>query len=263
MAVFPATIREINGLPEPDKTAIYRALLPPWVFTDYAIDSVTLRRGAFPAVRFRFPPGSRAVEITVKRDPADRDPLMYLNMADTFNNQVLVLLLVVNDLDGPRFNIDIDEDGNRTHLGTASRNIAAEIAAMGAGLAPGQVRPGLRLFRTLVPIMEQFVQQMGHDLFLIEPLSYHNAIVFERYGFSYVRGLREMQRIHEAFLPGGEYHQRLNGSTPFRPPDAWNRVRGRSWAIHDGILGHSFTGFQMYKRTGYDARLCTSPDVLW
>jgi len=263
MVDFPSTIREINCLPDAEKTAIYRELLPEWALSDYDIDPVTFYRGDFPAVHFRFPSASRAVEITVKRDARDRDPLMYLNMADTFNNQVLVLLVVVNDLDAPRFNIDVDQDGNRTHLGTTSRNIAAEVAAMEAGLAPGQVRRGLRVFRTLVPIMEQFVHQMGHDLFLIEPLAYHNAIVFERYGFSYVRGLAEMRRIHEGFQPGGTYHARLDGSTPFRQVEAWNRVRGRSWAIHDGILGHPFTGFQMYKRVSRNANIGTAPDTAW
>jgi hypothetical protein len=251
MEEFPSTIREINRLSDAEKTTIYHTLLPEWVSTCSG------------AVYFRFPSGSRALEITVKRDAGDRDPLMYLNMVDTFNNQILILLLVVNDLDGPRFNIDIDQDGNKTHLGTASRNIPAEVAALQAGLAPGQVRRGLRVFKTLVPIMEQFVQRMGHDIFLIEPLAYHNAIVFERYGFNYVRGLAEMKRIHDSFQLGGVYRNRLNSDSPFRQVDAWQSVRGRSWAIHDGILGHPFTGFQMYKRVGHDASICTSPHTTW
>jgi hypothetical protein len=94
-------------------------------------------------------------------------------------------------------------------------------------------------------------------------LAYHNAIVFERYGFSYVRGLREMQRIHEGFLPDGVYYDRLDGRTPFRNLEAKDTIRGRSWAIHDGILGHPFTGFHMYKRIEHNADICTSPGVMW
>ena len=104
---------------------------------------------------------------------------------------------------------------------------------------------------------------MGHDLFLIEPLAYHNAIVFERYGFNYIRGLKEMTKIHQGFQPGQHLYQRLNPDNPFRQPDAWKTVRGRSWAIHDGILGYPFSGFQMYKRIDIDAQVNTFPDAEW
>jgi hypothetical protein len=199
----------------------------------------------------------------VKRRATDIDPMLYLNMADTFNNQLLVLLVVVNDPDAHRFNIDIDQDGNLTQLGTTSRNLAAEEAAMRAGLAPGQVRAGMRSFRQLVPVFEEFVRNMSHDIFFIEPLAYHNAIVFERYGFNYVRGYQDMVNIHSEFQPGGALHHKLTAGNPFRQPDAWKTVRGRSWAIHDGILGHPFTGFQMYKRMGAQASVSTFPNMQW
>jgi hypothetical protein len=114
-----------------------------------------------------------------------------------------------------------------------------------------------------VPLFEKFVSRMGHDLFLIEPLAYHNAIVFERYGFNYMRGHQEMISINRRFSPGGELYRKLSDDNPFRSPDAWNTVRGRSWAIHDGILGHPFTGFQMYKRVGKEAGVNTFPEAFW
>lgn len=262
--IWPSSIRGINKLELEIKQAIYTTLIPEWAFTDYGIDPVTLRgRDGHRSVQFLCPEGSRAMELVVRRNGNDLDPLMYLNMADTFNNQLLVLLVIVNDPDAPRFSIDVDPQGNSTNFGTTSRNIPAEIEAMKAGLAPGQVRRGLRAFKRSVPIFERFVQRMGHDLFLIEPLAYHNAIVFERYGFSYMRGLKEMENIHRSFLPGGEAHGRLTSDNLFRLPDAWTRVRRRSWAIHDGILGHPFTGFQMYKRIGIDAQVNTFPGSLW
>jgi hypothetical protein len=260
---FPASIRGINDLAEDEKRSIYASLLPDWVFDSYSIDRKTLSRGNLPGVIFRCSHGSRAVEIIVKADPADIDPVLYLNMADTFNHKLMVLLVVVNDPDAPRFNTDVDIHGNRTHFGTTSRNIYAEKAAMEAGLAPGQVRAGLRVFKQSVPVFEQFVQNMGHDLFLIEPLSYHNAIVFERYGFNYVQGRQEMAHIHDEFQPSGELYEKLNADNPFRHPDAWKTVRGRSWAVHDGILGHPFTGFQMYKRVGLHAGVNTFPESVW
>jgi hypothetical protein len=261
MSEYPASIREINSLPEAEKQAIYQTLIPPWIFEAYQIDPT--REGAYAQVRYMTPAGSRAMELDVRHHPADPDPLMYMNMADTFNHQLLVLLVVVNDPDAPRFNVDVDQQGNRTNFGTSSRNIPAELAAKEAGLAPGQVRRGLRAFKKSVPVFESFIEKMGQELFLIEPLAYHNAIVFERYGFSYMRGLKDMKLIHEQFQPDGDLYQRLNDSNPFRPISSWNKVRGRSWAIHDGILGHPFTGFQMYKRIGKDAGVSSFPDAMW
>lgn len=260
---LPNSIREINSLPDKEKQSIYQLLLPNWIYTTYGINSDTLAKNGMEVVKFRCPNGSRAVEIIVKRDIYDRDPVLYLNMADTFNNQLLVLLVVVNDLDSPRYDTDIDEHGNSTQFGTNGRNLIAEELALKAGLAPGQVRKGLRSFGQSVPIFEDFVNKMGHDLFLIEPLAYHNAWIFERYGFNYMRGYKEMCRINCEFEPGGELHQGLSNKHVFRPEDCWKTVRGRSWAIHDGILGHPFTGFQMYKRLGTHAGICTFPDAMW
>lgn len=260
---LPDSIRALNSLPEACKLAFYQSLLPDWLLADFDIDPETLTVQGQKVVHIRAPEGSRAFEISVRRHATDIDPMLYLNMADTFNNQLLVLLVVSNNPDAPRYNIDFDLDGNKTQLGTVSRNIPAEKAAMQAGLAPGQVRSGMRIFRRLVPVFEQFVARLGHTMFFIEPLAYHNAIVFERYGFSYLRGYQEMLRIDREFQPGGELHARLTPENPFRQPDAWESVRGRSWAIHDGILGHPFTGFQMYKRLGVEAGIHTFTGQRW
>lgn len=258
-ATFPDSIRGINALPQAKKQSIYRTLIPQWVADGFGIrlddDSEQ--------IRYMCPQGSRAVELSVRRSPTDRDPILFINMADTFNGQLLVLLVVVNDPDAPRYNVDMDAAGHPTNFGTSARNLAAEREAMEAGLSPGQIRRGLRAFRQSVPIFEEFVRNMQHDLFFIEPLSYHNAIVFERYGFNYLRGLGEMRSIHAGFQPGGELSNKLTPGNPFRHPDYWNSVRGRAWAIHDGILGHPYTGFQMYKRVGQHAGVNTFPDAQW
>jgi hypothetical protein len=262
---WPTTLREINNLPEEQKHAIYATLLPDWLFTDYDVDRKTLRRKSdnHQIVDFRCPAGTRAMEISVKQHPADLDPMLYLNMTDTFNNQLLVLLVVVNDPEAPRFNTDVDPQGNPTNFGTSSRNLIAEEEAMKAGLAPGQIRAGKRVFKQSVPQFEEFVKRMSHERFFIEPLTYSNAITFERYGFNYLRGAKEMSFIHQEFQPGGELHSKLTPQNPFRHPDAWKTVRGRAWAIHDGILGHPFSGFQMYKRVGHHAGVCTFPEARW
>jgi hypothetical protein len=261
--IWPDSIRGINQLPTDQKHALYSTLIPDWIFQDYEIDPVTHEHRGQDAVRFVCHKGTRVLELFVQRTPYDSDPVMYLNMADTFNQQILVLLVVVNDPTAPRFDTDRDANGNLTQFGTVSRNIPAELAAMQEGLAPGQVRRGVRAFRRAIPVFEQFVSRMGHALFLIEPLAYHNAITFERYGFNYLRGLKTMQEIHVEFQEGGDAARRLNGSTPFRLPEAALTVRGRSWAIHDGVLGYPFTGFQMYKRIGHHADINTSSDLQW
>lgn len=264
--IWPSSIREINALPDSEKYAIYQTLIPEWLFNEYGIETFSHEPQSIvdqPVIIFRCPDKSRSVEITIKRRASELDPLLYLHMADTFNNQLVVLLVVVNDPDAPRFNTDVDVHGNRTQFGTSLRNIAAEVDAMRAGLAPGQVRRGLRKFRDMVPLFETFVGKIGHDIFFIEPLAYHNAIIFERYGFNYLKGYNEMVDIHRQFLPGGTLHQKLSVDQPFRQPSYWQTVRGRSWSIHDGILGHPFTGFQMYKHIHTHAGVNTFPNAIW
>lgn len=263
MSELPNSIRTINSLEKDEKEAIYRQLIPRWLLSQYGIEEESLTFDGHSVINYVCPSGSRAMEMIIKRRASDLDPLMYLNMADTFNNQLLVLLVVVNDPDAPRYHVDVDSHGNNTNFGTTTRNIPAELDAMKAGMAPAQVRKGLRAFKSAVPLFEDFVGKMGHELFLIEPLAYHNAIVFEKYGFSYIRGLKDMMSIHQAFMPDGELHRRLTPNNPFRHLEAWRTIRGRSWAIHDGILGHPFTGFQMYKRIGVDAQVNTFPDAIW
>jgi hypothetical protein len=72
-----------------------------------------------------------------------------------------------------------------------------------------------------------------------------------------------MVRIQEGFQPGGDLRMRLDGSTPFRRPEAAESIRGRSWAVHDGILGEPFTGVTMYKRVAAHAGVDTFPGAVW
>lgn len=260
---WPNAIRGINDLPRPQKLAIYRVLIPDWVYPMFGIspDDHTIRGTR--VVHIRCPAGSSAVELSVYNAPESTEPALYLHMGDTFNNQLIVLLVVINDPRAPRFDVDVDEHGQSNQLATGRRNLTEELRAKECGLAPGQVRRGLRVFRTALPAFETFVANMGHDLFLIEPLFYHNAITFERYGFAYARGFQKMKTIHREFVPGGSLHARLDGSTPFRHPDAWQTITGRSWAIQDGILDGPFTDVQMYKQVGKHAGIETFPGAHW
>lgn len=260
---LPGTIRQINDLSQAQKRAVYATLIPAWAYARLGIVPYDPSASDHLQVRFRCPAGSSSVEISVYSAADEAEPAIILHMGDTPHAQLVVLLVVANDPASPRFNIDIDEQGRDTQLGTRARNIPEEVRAMHAGLGPGQVRAGLRLFRAALPTFEEFVSRMGHALFFIEPLFYHNAITFERYGFAYSRGQQKMRSIHHGFQPGGALHARLDGSTPFRPPDAWRSITGRSWAIHDGILGEPFGDVLMYKRVGIHAGIGTFPGAVW
>lgn len=262
-AQWPQTFRQINDLPADQKCAIYRTLIPDWLCELAHIDPAALENCAGPLLRVRCPAGSSAVEISVFSPEDTRDPVLYLHLGDTLLSRVVVLMVVINDPQSPRFDLDVDEQGRPTQLGTVSRNRPEEIRAMAAGLMPGQVRRGLRVFRSAIAAFDAFVHHMSHDLYLIEPLFYHNAITFERCGFAYARGGHQMQWIDREFRPGGSLHARLDGSSPFRQPDAYLSVAGRSWAIHDGILGAPLDGIQMYRRIGLDAGVNTFPDAKW
>jgi hypothetical protein len=258
------SLATINQLPDDVRDQIYHTLLVDELLDRYAIDRETLLnpRGER-VVTFDASPNIGLVELRVWRQLADRDPLLYMQLADTTNNQIIILLFITNDPDKTRFLVDRDWGGEPTKFGTLSRNIEAEVAAMQAGLSPGQVRQGLRMARKMLPNFERFISRLGHELFLLEPLAYHSAILFENFGCAYSQGRRRMERIHQEFQPGGELFQRLDNSTPFRKPGAEKTVRGRSWAIHDGILGEPYTDYHMYKHVGKDAGVSTFPNYVW
>jgi hypothetical protein len=131
---------------------------------------------------------------------------------------------------------------------------------MEAGLSPNQVRKGLKLFSRFFQRLERFVDALGMDTIVAEPLSYNNAIRYEKYGFDYIAGQQLMRWIAREFRPGGELYLRLDGSTPFRRPGMEQTVRGRSWAIHDGILHRPWDGVKIYKTLGIDAGVDTFPE---
>jgi len=258
------SLHQINNLDLPSKIEIYRHLLPLPLLETYGINPQTLTGpGDQRLVKFTCPEDSGLVKIEVRVRPDDRDCLFYLELADTPFGQIEVLLFIVNDPNSERFDVDRDWQGQATKFGTIGRNIPEEIRAMQAGLAPGQVRRGLRVTGKLLPLLEGFVTALGHDQFVLSPLAYHNAILFERHGFGYIQGKKLMQDIHAGFQPGGELFQKLDASTPFRQPEQAHTVRGRSWAIHDGILGRPYEGVRMYRRVGHDAGVCTFPNAVY
>jgi hypothetical protein len=75
-----------------------------------------------------------------------------------------------------------------------------------------------------------------------------------------------MDDIHTQFQSGGRLYHALDGSTPFRQPDQWRTVRGRAWAIQDGILevfDSRWDGLRMVKQIGRDANVNTFPGAVF
>jgi hypothetical protein len=255
-----STIGGINKLPEGAKRAIYGRYIPKDLIERFHLPNLTNNKEL---LQFRFASGASDVEMMLYHQVHFQDPVLYAHLTDTMNGQIHVLLYILNDPTSPRFDVDKMPDGSATKFGTLRRNLQAEQAAMETGLSPGQVRRGLRLLQPATTAFEEFITSLGHDMYFVEPLYYHNAVIFERYGFAYQVGKRQMERIQAGFQEGGELSRKLDAALPFRSPNAMNSIRLRSWSIHDGILGEPFTNVTMYKRVGKSANISTTPGCKW
>jgi hypothetical protein len=258
--MHPSTIGGINKLDEQEKRAMYARYIPRDLIQKYNLRDLADNREL---LRFRFASGASDVEMSLYHQADFPDPILYAHLTDTMNGQIHVLLYILNDPDATRFDVDKMPDGSPTRFGILKRNVEAELAALQAGLSPGQVRRGFRLARPASEAFEDFIVSLGHDIFFVEPLFYHNAVIFERYGFAYQMGKRQMDSIHQGFQEGGELRRQLNTGNPFRSLQAADSIRLRSWAIHDGILGEPFTNVTMYKRVGKSAGITSAPGCKW
>lgn len=255
------TLADINGLEVRQKERIYAGIVPSRLFSMLAVSKETFcGSDGNRKVRFIAPDGLGLLRIDVRMAADDRDPVFFLDIADTHFRQMELQLCVINDLHAPRFNVDVDSCGRDNCFATMGRNLPEEARAMAAGLFPNQTHRGLRLFAEFFPVFERFVDSMGIEMIVAEPLTYDNAIRYEKYGFDYLAGRRLMQRINEGFIPGGDFYRRLDGSTPFRMPGMGETVHGRSWAIHDGVLDDPWDGVRIYKMIGEHAGVNTFPE---
>jgi hypothetical protein len=259
----PRSISAVNRLDLEEKTEIYTRFLPSPLLERFNIPPTFVDPNGNHLLRLRCEPGTADVVIELKHAYTAVDPVLFAHLTDTVNGQIHVLLYIVNDPTSKRYDVDRMPDGTKTQFGIFKRNLEAEEAAMRAGLAPGQVRKGLRILKHSILAFEEFVSSLGHDLFFAEPLYYHNAISFERYGFAYLKGRRLMERINQGFQEGQEFNLLLDGRSPFRSSVMAKSIRGRSWAIHDGVLGQSYDHVTMYKSIGRYAGINTFPEGIW
>ena len=232
-----AWIQWISRLDQTRKEDFYRIIIPPSLYHGFGISPLSFcDRKGLKVVRFFCPEGDRTCLVEIKIEGME-DPLYSIQLSDTTDPVMIEWdFLIVNDPASQKFNTHIDEEGRDTMFGWASRNIREEVKAMETGYFPGQVRKGLCLTREVVRVLDFFCLLLDIKSIRLEALFYHNAVTYERQGFGYFKGYKQMKKIHELFQPGGELFKKLDCSTPFRKPEFARTVRGRSWAIHDGIL---------------------------
>jgi len=255
----------LNRLSKEERDPLYLQLIPPSVFRIFQIDPKTLTNPSGErVVAGIFPPDENFACVDVKYRPEDRDCIFSCQVSlETFMRSLYLDFVTINDPFSERFNVDRDELGRDTLFGTHSRNIPEEIRALDAGLAPGTVRRGLRLAGEFMACLETFTQSLGLKAIGLRALYYHHAILWERCGFIYFRGMKMMEKIHGEFQPGGLLYRKLDGSTLFRRGEMEKTVRGRSWALYDGtyseVFGEDWEGPWMYKMIGKDLKMNTLP----
>jgi len=220
------------------------------------------------AVHFSCPKGDSTCLCEINLAQME-DPLYSITLSDTNDyTQISLDFMIVNDPGCARFNTNRDTEGRDTLFGWASRNLCEEEKAVEAGLYPGQVRKGLGLTAEVVQTLDFMCRIFDVKSIRLEALFYHNAIAYERCGFSYFSGYALMKKIQDSFQPGGKLFEKLDNSTPFRRPEFADSVKGRSWAIHDGILSEvdaelleeGWVSPVMYRMVDQPRAMITFPD---
>jgi hypothetical protein len=266
-SALPISMHALLGLPEATRQRLYRILMPPGLLALFNISPITWkdREGNRP-VRVLEKTNPGLVNLSITLETAPEDPLFCIELSDNALNGIDLNLLQLCDPGAPRYGTDRSEDGEPTLFGTVRRNLVEEARAMQAGLSPGQTRAGLRASAEVFNQLEAFLALLAHESLFLEPLTYTSACLFERRGFAYIRGHKLMQDIDREFQPGGALHSALDGSSPFRQPEQHATVRGRAWAIHDGILeaiGERWNDLRMVKRLGRYAVIQTFKQAIF
>lgn len=260
----PIFLREVAEWDARWQRMLFQILVPLRLLSDFNIDPVTLTDPQGRSVAFCRTGNDGAsfrLELYPSGDAAE--PIGEIEFADTPFNQIAVVWVALQDPSAPRFDIDVMPNGEPTLRGSVCRNLQAEETAMMTGLAPGQIRRGLRASRWLIERVETLMLCLNQRQFVVQPLYYHTAVLFEQLGFTYMQGQGLMDSIDEGFGPSGSLRARLDGSTPFRRSEQADTIRGRSWAIHDGILDQPWDDVRLVKRLGVNAGVNTCPGIPW
>ncbi|WP_243373504.1 hypothetical protein [Geotalea sp. SG265] len=255
------SLRDISFLDAGEKERLYSRLIPERLYKVLGIRPGTVGgAGDTAKIRFIAPSGLGLMRIEARLNPAENDRVFFLELADTHYRQMELSFCIINDMTAPRYDVDKDERGQDNCFASTGRNLPEEMRAMEVGLFPNQTHRGLKMFKEVFSLLELFVDGLGMEMIIAEPLTYDNALRYEKYGFDYITGKRLMQDINEGFKPGGMLAARLDNSTPFRRPEMAATVLGRSWSIHDGILDEPWDDVKIYKMIGRSAGIDTFPE---
>lgn len=138
----PLCLADVNSLGTAELEMIYSSLLPSRLFEMFGIDRDTFHgMDGERKVTFIAPPGLGLLRIEVRRQRQDRDPVFFLDLADTQFRQMELSFCIISDPASPRFSVDLDEFGRDNCFATMGRNIPEEMRAMAAGLS--RTRPGV------------------------------------------------------------------------------------------------------------------------
>lgn len=255
-----SSLLAINRLSEAEKEQIYSRLLPQRLFEVLGMNAGALCNSAGERlINIIAPDGLPLVRVEARSQPGDGVVVFFLELSDTQFHQMELSFCIIRDPNAESFAVDVDETGKNNWFASQGRNIPEELRAMRAGLFPNQTHHGLRMFGDFFQLLERFTDALGIQMIIGEPLTYDNAIRYEKYGFDYLRGKRLMLEIDREFQPGGRYFKRLDGSSPFRMPGMERTVSGRSWAIHDGIMDSPWDEVHIYRMIGVHAGINTFP----
>lgn len=255
-----SSILAINRLDESEKEKIYSRLLPHRLLDVLGLTGGSLMNSdGERLITIIAPKGLPLVRIEARSKLDEGVTVFFLELSDTQFHQMELSFCIIRDPGAPRYAVDVNERGENNWFASNGRNVPEELRAMRAGLFPNQTHHGLQLFVTFFPLLERFTDSLGIQMIVAEPLTYDNAIRYEKYGFDYLRGKRLMMEIDREFQPGGKLFARLDGSTPFRMPGMERTVIGRSWAIHDGIMDEPWDEVQIYRMIGAPAEINTFP----
>ena len=173
----------------------------------------------------------------------------------------------ITDPESERFAIDRDEDGQDTLFGTVTRTSTRSGARSRRGSPRARCGGGCGCSAACWTRWTSFCRLIGKEIFLIEPLFYHSAILYERHGCGYLLGREVMETIDGEFRPGGRLHRALDGATPFRQPDWPGRCAGgagpSTTASCGALDGRAWGGVKMYGGWTHPASVVTFPTAVY
>ncbi|MDX1814881.1 MAG: hypothetical protein R3239_02885, partial [Thermodesulfobacteriota bacterium] len=104
------SVYEINSMPEKERETLLSALLPRRLLKMFSIDPETYRNDrGIRCVKFVCPERMPFFQLELRRDPGDRDAAYFLDVSTSAYGQMEISFVIVNDPDGERFDIDVDE----------------------------------------------------------------------------------------------------------------------------------------------------------